>query len=252
MNTLDALAHLNVTSDTLSAQQRNELDENGYFIAPDVFTQQQAEAIGAAIDALQAEEGEQGGQEVHTEAGAPRLSNVLNKSAAFDVCLEIKPLLASAAYLLGEEIKVHGFNARDALPGQGHQKLHSDTPKHEPGDWHVVNSLILLDPFTEENGPTRVVPGTHRTGERPQDILDNPEAPYPSEVKVIAPAGSVVILNASTWHGGTRNVSGARRRVLHLSYTRRDLRQQLVQRDYATPELHARMNDAHRYLLDIV
>ncbi|MEM7130364.1 MAG: phytanoyl-CoA dioxygenase family protein [Chloroflexota bacterium] len=251
MNTLEALTQLNATSETLTEQQRQELDENGFFIAYNVFTQEEYEAIGAAIDALQAVEGEQGGKEVHTEAGAPRLSNVLNKSTAFDPCLAIQPLLASAHYLLGDEIQVHGFNARDALPGQGHQRLHSDAPKHEPGDWHVVNSLILLDPYTEENGPTRVVPGTHRTGERPQDILDDPEAPYPGEIKVTAPAGAVVILNASVWHGGTQNVSGERRRVLHLSYTRRNLPQQLVQREYVTPVLHDRMSSAHRYLLSI-
>lgn len=251
MNTTEAFSQLGVSSDALTEQQRHELDENGYFIAYNALAPKDVEAIGTAIDALQAEEGQMGGQEVHTEAGAPRLSNVLNKSTAFDACLEIKPLLASAQYLLGPEIQVHGFNARDATPGQGHQPLHSDAPRHEPEDWHVVNSLILIDAFTAENGPTRVVPGTHKTGGRPQEDLADPKAPYPGEIKVTAPAGSVVILNASTWHGGTLNVSGDRRRVLHLSYTRRDLPQQLVQQEYLTPELYNRMSDAHRYLLNI-
>ncbi|MBV7329179.1 phytanoyl-CoA dioxygenase family protein [Chloroflexi bacterium TSY] len=161
------------------------------------------------------------------------------------------PLLAASKYLLGDEIKVHGFNIRDASPGRGHQQLHSDGPEIEPGDWRVVNSLILVDSFTEEDGATRVVPGTHHTGKRSQDILPDPKAPHPDEIKVIDPAGSVVVLNAHTWHGGTLNKSGNRRRVLHLSYTRRDQPQQLVQRDFLTPELHERMNDAHRYILDI-
>jgi hypothetical protein len=42
----------------------------------------------------------------------------------------------------------------------------------------------------------------------------------------------VVIINSSMWHRGIRNLSGARRRVVHLTYTRRDLPQQLTQRDY--------------------
>ena len=66
-----------------------------------------------------------------------------------------------------------------------------------------------------------------------------PGAPYPGEVRVTAPAGSVVIVNSSLWHGGTRNESGARRRVLHLTYTRRDLPQQLYQRDYLTRGLYS-------------
>jgi ectoine hydroxylase-related dioxygenase (phytanoyl-CoA dioxygenase family) len=76
-------------------------------------------------------------------------------------------------------------------------------------------------------------------------------APYPGEVHLHAPAGSVAVMNSSVWHGGTRNVDGARRRVLHLTYTRRDLPQQLTQRDYLTEALYERMSPAERYLLDI-
>jgi ectoine hydroxylase-related dioxygenase (phytanoyl-CoA dioxygenase family) len=70
-------------------------------------------------------------------------------------------------------------------------------------------------------------------------------------VLVTAQAGAVVIINSSIWHGGTRNVSGSRRRVLHLTYTRRDLPQQLTQRDYLTETLYERMIPAQRFLLDI-
>ena len=45
-------------------------------------------------------------------------------------------------------------------------------------------------------------------------------------------AGSAVVINGALWHGGTRNVSGRPRRMLHLSFTRRDLPQQLVQQDF--------------------
>ncbi|MBV5325255.1 MAG: hypothetical protein J0626_08290, partial [Rhodospirillaceae bacterium] len=53
------------------------------------------------------------------------------------------------------------------------------------------------------------------------------------------------------WHSGTRNNNGARRRVLHLTYTRRDLPQQLVQREHLVPATYDRMSDVQRYLLDI-
>jgi hypothetical protein len=61
----------------------------------------------------------------------------------------------------------------------------------------------------------------------------------------------VAVLNSSLWHAGTVNRSGARRRVLHLTYTRRDLAQQLVQRDYLTDALYDRLSPAHRFLMDI-
>ena len=96
------------------------------------------------------------------------------------------------------------------------------------------------------------MPGSHLSGQRPEDVMDDPLAPHPDEILITAPAGSVVILNAHTWHGGTLNVSGERRRVIHLSYCLRDDPQQLVQQDFLTEGLYQRMSPAHRCLLDIL
>jgi hypothetical protein len=48
-----------------------------------------------------------------------------------------------------------------------------------------------------------------------------------------------------------RSATRPRRRILHLTYTRRDLPQQLVQRDYLAPGLYDRMSPAQRFLMDI-
>lgn len=97
------------------------------------------------------------------EDGATRLSNLVNKTTEFDDCLYIKPLLAAAHHLLKS-----GFNIRDVSPGHGHQRLHSDYSPVIPADnYCVLNSLILLDPFTADNGATRIVLGSHLSGLRP-------------------------------------------------------------------------------------
>ena len=51
------------------------------------------------------------------------------------------------------------------------------------GNW-VCNTIWLLDDFTPENGPTRCVPGTHKSGKLPQEAMADPAAPHPDEVKV--------------------------------------------------------------------
>ena len=222
------------------------------------------------FDRLRAIEGEYGGHEVHIEPGAPRLSNLFNKSPAFDRCLSCKPTLAAAAYLLGE-IRVYSLNARNPLKGEGQQPLHSDVPRVTPTDWRVVNSMVMLDDMTPTNGPTRIVPGSHRwvpinvpdvnmaRGQagrsaargRVAIIPTDPYAPHPREIKVTGKAGSVAVINGHIWHGGTRNESGAPRRVLHLAIGRRDLPQQLNEREHLTPELEARANPSQKFLLDI-
>ena len=41
--------------------------------------------------------------------------------------------------------------------------------------WPLMN-------FTEDNGPTRVVPSSHLSGKRPYEVLDEPKAPHPDLV----------------------------------------------------------------------
>ncbi len=256
-------------SPELTAAQKEELDDTGMLIVEDVLTRAEARQMGDEFDRLHAAEKDTGGKEVHVEPGARRLSNIFNKSPVFDRLLEIGPALAAAHYLLGE-IKVHGANIRDPVKGHGAQDLHVDVPKNFKDDWWVVNAMICFDDMTLDNGPTRVIPGSHTwapinvpvvnqgdwepeplSAEDQKRVPKDLNAPYPGEVYVTAPAGAAVILNSSGWHSGTKKTGDAPRRLLHLTYTRRDLPQQLAQIDYLTRELYERMSPEHRYLLDI-
>jgi ectoine hydroxylase-related dioxygenase (phytanoyl-CoA dioxygenase family) len=269
MYTKQALRELGVTSSTLSVHQKQQLDEQGFFIVENVLSPAECKAMGETFDRLYDAEKGQGGHEVHVEPGARRLSNIFNKSDAFDKCLWIPEVLAASAHLLGE-IKVHGANIRDPIKGYGNQDLHVDVPKRFVDDWWVVNSMIMFDDMTLDNGPTRVVPGSHywapinvpyvNIGDwepqplSPEDQARVPKdlsAPYPGEILVEAPAGSAVICNSSMWHAGTLKKTDAPRRMLHLTYTRRDLPQQLVQLDHLTRGLYDRMSPVKRYLLEI-
>jgi len=288
MDTHAALQQLGVGG--LTEAQRRRLDADGYFIVENAFTEEQRARMAAEVDRMARIEGDKAGSEVSIERGAIRISNVFNKSTAFDCLLEIRPLLAAATHLLGE-MKVHGANVREPQLGTGQQPLHADTIKRADAEWCLVNSLIMFDDMTLDNGPTRVVPGSHKwaplnvPGENAADyntrqrdkphqwavegdnvaehvteslvigdadrVPEDPFAPYPGEVLVTVPARSVVVCNAHMWHSGTAKRTNTRRRMLHLSYSRRDMPQQLVQRRFMTPALHERMNAAHRYLLDI-
>ena len=43
----------------------------------------------------------------------------------------------------------------------------------------MCNTVWMLDDFTPDNGATRMIPGSHKWGKRPQDVLADPEAPHP-------------------------------------------------------------------------
>jgi ectoine hydroxylase-related dioxygenase (phytanoyl-CoA dioxygenase family) len=269
MYTKQALRELGAGPDAISNQQKRDLDEQGFFIVENVLSPNEVDSMRSEFERIHAAENERGGHEVHVEPGARRLSNIFNKTAAFDKCLEIPEILAASAYLLGE-IKLHGANARDPVKGYGNQDLHVDVPKKFADDWWVVNSMIMFDDMTLTNGPTRVIPTSHmwapinvpyvNIGDwEPQPLTPEDEArvpkslsaPYPGEVLVTAPAGSAIICNSSMWHSGTMKQDNTYRRMLHLTYTRRDLPQQLVQIDHLTPELYERMTPVHRWLMEI-
>jgi ectoine hydroxylase-related dioxygenase (phytanoyl-CoA dioxygenase family) len=252
MTTQDALAALGVGVDTLTSDERERLDRDGFLPLPGILTPEQVQKLCARVDELIAAEGEDAGKEVHQEAGTDRLADLVNKGAIFDVCYTHPRVLAAIAHVLSGNLKLSSLNCRVSKPGEGLQALHADWGKPvEPGDYAVCNSIWLLDDFVPENGPTRVVPGTHRSGQIPRLALDDPTAPHPDEQLLLAPAGTVVVFNSHVWHGGTRNRTTSPRRALHSYFCRRDQTQQLDQRAFIRSETAARLSEAARYILDV-
>jgi ectoine hydroxylase-related dioxygenase (phytanoyl-CoA dioxygenase family) len=248
----EALAQLGVTEHTLSDQERALLDQDGYLPLSGILSSEQIHAINARLTELLEHEGESAGKEVHQELGTNRLANLVDKSPLFTPCFTHPRVLAAVAHVLGGDLRLSSLNHRAALPGQGLQALHADwsgaTP---PGQFYVCNSIWLLDDFTLENGATRVVPGSHNLGKTPRDEMSDPSAAHPRERVLVAPAGTVVIFNSHTWHGGTLNRTNHPRRALHSYFTRRDQPQQTDQRRALRPETIARLSEAERIILDV-
>ena len=118
----------------------------------------------------------------------------------------------------------------------------------ELGNW-VCNAVWMLDDFTTENGATRVIPGSHKWGRRPQDVLEDPLAPHPQEVLVLGRAGSIAVMNAHAWHGGTANRTPAPRLAMHAFYCRRDKPQQQYQKQLLRREVQESLSPELREML---
>lgn len=252
MKMTDALDALGVTNDQLSDEERCHLDEQGYLPLEGVLNDAQVKILRARFDELVESEGHAAGKEVHQEEGTNRLSNLVNKGPEFEVCISHPKVLAAMRHVLGSKFRLSSLNGRAALPGQGLQALHADWREGvEPGNYYVCNSIWLLSDFTRENGATRVVPGSHRSRQHPRDALEDPKAPHPEEVILFGKAGTVVVFNAHTWHGGTVNTTDEPRYGLHGYYTRRDQKQQTDQRAMLSGKTVARLNMALRTIVDV-
>jgi ectoine hydroxylase-related dioxygenase (phytanoyl-CoA dioxygenase family) len=252
MTVHEALVALGVQENTLSHTEKAQLDQDGYLPLYNILTAAQRDAMNQRLAELLAEEGSEAGKEVHQEGGTDRLSNLVNKSSLFDVCFTHPRLLAGIAHVLQGDLKLSSLNFRAALPGHGLQGLHADWGSAvAPDAYQVCNSIWLLDDFTTENGATRVVPGSHRSGTLPHEVMAHPADSHPDEVILTAPAGTVVIFNSHTWHGGTQNRTDTPRRALHSYFTRRHHAQQLDQQKHVYPETLPRLSEAAKYILDL-
>jgi ectoine hydroxylase-related dioxygenase (phytanoyl-CoA dioxygenase family) len=134
------------------------------------------------------------------------------------------PLLADAATtVLGDPWHVSGIDLRAPIPGAGEQGLHPDFgERRTEGPWQVLAAMWCVTPFTRDSGPLRVIPGSHRRLEPPIDMehgYATGMGPHPDEVKIIAPAGSVILFNsADLWHSGTFNYTPAARLGLTVHF----------------------------------
>jgi ectoine hydroxylase-related dioxygenase (phytanoyl-CoA dioxygenase family) len=235
----------------MTNRERRQLDEQGYLLLENFMGERLLGELRRRIGELYNEEGDRAGSEFRTEEHAHRLANLVGKGDAFQRAIALPGLLDYVRHVLGPEIKLSSLNARSADPGNDvGQPLHVDMAAipDEKGYW-VCNTVWMLDDFTAENGATRMVPGTHKSGVKPQDVLADPMASHPDEVLLIGKAGSVAVMNAHMWHGGTANRTAAPRLAMHAFYCRRDKPQQQYQKQLLRPEVQAQLSGDLRYLL---
>lgn len=220
---------------------RTALQQTGFLILPDFIPEDWLTELQSATERLFQMEGERAGAEFRQEAGSRRLANLVNKGEVFRRMIVEPRLLDLIRLVLPGGFKLSSLNARSASPqNETAQPLHADmgAVPDEHGFW-VCNSVWMLDDFTEENGPLRVVPGSHHWGRTPQEALDDPAAPHPDEVILTGKAGTVIVMNAHCWHGGQANRTSRPRTALHAFFSRRDKPQQQYQKRLIDPELQA-------------
>jgi ectoine hydroxylase-related dioxygenase (phytanoyl-CoA dioxygenase family) len=107
-------------------------------------------------------------------------------------------------------------------PDESPQPIHADDqiiPLPKPHPPVVCNTMWALTDFTEANGATRLVPGTH--------LKESPVfgGDYES-IPAVMGKGSVLVWHGSLWHGGGANTTVDRRVGIACNYCAGYIRQQ--------------------------
>jgi ectoine hydroxylase-related dioxygenase (phytanoyl-CoA dioxygenase family) len=248
MTMAEALAELGADGPP-PADVAKALDEQGYAVLPGRLSMDEVTRRREHLDRLAQREETEGGSVVREPGLAQRIDDVIDKDDLFDDCVLDTALLQAVHHVLGE-FRFGSMVSRAALPGSGHQALHADYQGTvERGDWRMVNSALLLDDFTELTGATRIVPGSHLSGDRPENVMDDPKEPHPDQKLVIAPAGSRMLFNAHAWHSGSLNKSDGLRRGVFTTFMRRDEPVQTDQIHTLSPATLARLSPAAQFIV---
>lgn len=137
--------------------------------------------------------------------GNHRVWNILSRDSVFVDLVQHPSALRMIEATIGWPALLCNLSANIALPGGQGGALHADQifvpepwPPDEPQGFNVA---WCLDDFTEQNGATRIVPGSHRLNRPPR--TDN-EA---ESVPLIAPAGTMIAFESRLWHCTGRNLT---------------------------------------------
>lgn len=239
----DALRRCGVTDESLALGEKDALDRRGYIVLTDV--------VGPDWLARLREEFElafRRGSSIVAgkESGTRHVAALERGDAIVDGVYTHPRVLAAVHHVLRRAFRVFQLSGRDPLPGFGLQGLHTDwLPRAAPQRFDIVTVLWLLDDFTQTNGATRLIPGSHLATRPLPKSMQAPASRHPDQVIVVAKAGSVVVLNGHVWHSGTRNDTHGPRRVLQCQFVARDASRPA---DVANVALD-RWSPAARYLL---
>ena len=92
---------------------------------------------------------------------------------------------------------------------------------------HMLAVRLHLDPCTSDNGPVRVISGTHRLGRLAADAIDRIRTEQAESV-CLAAEGSILAFRPLLLHASSPSVRPAHRRVIHIEYAARELAPPLV------------------------
>ncbi len=205
-----------------SAAIASAIAEEGFLVVPDVLSAEFVARARRELEVAIAREAEYHGGAGYKDYGMVLVCSLYG--GAFLDVFDHPKLLAPLSAVLGEGHIVYAYTSSSMPPGRTNysRRIHRDCPRMIPGYCTNMGATVLLDDFTEDNGATYYLPGSHRQAAAPSD-----EEFTRNARRLVAPAGSVLFFDALLWHAGGDNRTSSWRHALTLNMCRPFMKQRL-------------------------
>ena len=198
------------------------IEKDGYCIVENVFSKEFTEQTKKElVSALEKEVAYHGTNE-YSDYGMVLLCSLYGGN--FLELFNNKLFIDCIESVMGEGSIVYAYTSSSMPPHKTNysRRIHVDSPRIIPGYMTNLGVTIALDDFTEENGATYFLPGSHTMADPPGE-----EFFYSHAKRFIAKAGSVLFFNARLWHAGGDNKTSDWRHGLTLNMCRPYMKQRI-------------------------
>jgi ectoine hydroxylase-related dioxygenase (phytanoyl-CoA dioxygenase family) len=199
------------------------IDRDGYTIIRDAMSADMVAALDADLLRLESELDVRPAPNPFEGAQTVRIYNLLVHGPLYEAIPVNENALPVVERVLDAGCLVSSLSSISICPGERAQPIHADDqliPLPKPHAAIVCNTMWAITDFTEENGATRVIPGSHRADHSPTFMKHYDS--IPAEMS----RGSVLVYHGSLWHGGGANRSASRRIGIAMNYCAGFIRQQ--------------------------
>jgi ectoine hydroxylase-related dioxygenase (phytanoyl-CoA dioxygenase family) len=205
-----------------SAAIAAQIQQNGYCIIEEVLSPDFIQRAKVQLEAAIQKENEYHHGSNHKDAGMVLLCSLYE--GVFTELFNNNRLMQPFNAVLGEGCIVYAYTSSSMPPQKTNysNRVHVDCPRIIPGYVTNMGATILLDDFTEENGATWFLPGSHELESLPSDDYF-----FSHAQRLIAKAGTVWFFNARVWHAGGNNHTDQWRHALTINMCRPYMKQRI-------------------------
>jgi ectoine hydroxylase-related dioxygenase (phytanoyl-CoA dioxygenase family) len=196
------------------------IDRRGHYLVEKLLPGDTVARLREALEAAIEEEARFHGGTDYQDFGMVLCCPMYDR--AFIEVLNNEELMAPVEAVLGAGCITYSYCSSSQPPGSLNfsGRVHVDCPRLIPGYLTNFGCIMLLDDFTEENGATWYLSGSHEREDPPSE-----EEFYANAERLVAKAGSVWFFNTRLWHAGGRNTTDRWRHSLAINFCRPYMKQ---------------------------